>query len=212
VSLYLPPAFDERDLARLDVLAAAHPFASLITVDGGLPCISHVPVLYRRDGDGITVTGHLARPNPQALHRGTALLVLRGPQAYVSPGWYPDKAEQARVPTWNYVIAHLSGELAWFDDEADLAALVGRLSDVHEARVGGSWRFDLHDPRERVQLRGIVGFRIDVARVEMKAKLSQNHPPANRRAVIAHLERSGDRDARGVAAWMRETPDTPEGS
>ncbi|HEY4581346.1 MAG TPA: FMN-binding negative transcriptional regulator [Lysobacter sp.] len=205
MSLYLPRAFDERDLARLDALAAAHPFASLVAVGDGAPRVSHAPVLYVRDGDHIELTWHLARANPQAALGGRVLAMLHGPQAYVSPGWYPDKAEQARVPTWNYVVAHLSGEVQAFDDEASLVDLLERLSTVHEARVAGDWRFDASDPRERVQLRGIVGFRLRVDRIEFKAKLSQNHPDANRRAVIDRLAASACAGDRDVADWMRHT-------
>ncbi|GAB1596000.1 FMN-binding negative transcriptional regulator [Lysobacter claricitrinus] len=205
MTLYLPRAFDERDLSRLDALAASHPFATLVTVDDGVPCISHLPVLYRRDGDAIELRGHLARPNPQTRHRGRALVILQGPHAYVSPTWYTDKAEHARVPTWNYVVAHLSGALDWFDDDASLGELLIELGDVHEGRVGGDWRYDANDPAERVQLRGIVGLRVVVDNVEFKAKLSQNHPLANRLAVIDRLVSSSDAGDRDVAAWMRGT-------
>lgn len=207
MSLYTPSAFASRDLAQLDALADTYDFASLVTVVHGRPFASHVPVLYRRHGDVIEVTGHVARANPQATHAGHALLMLHGPQAYVSPSWYPDKAEQARVPTWNYVVAHLAGALSVFGDEAGLAALVSALSERHEARAGGDWRFDFDLPAERVQLRGIVGFRLAVSSVDMKLKLSQNHPPANRRAVADRLAQ-GDAPAREIARMMRATIET----
>ncbi|AXK71848.1 FMN-binding negative transcriptional regulator [Lysobacter sp. TY2-98] len=205
MTLYLPRAFDERDLARLDALTAAHPFVTLITVDDSGPVISHLPVLYRRDGDSVELCGHLARPNPQTRHRGRALAIFRGPHTYVSPSWYTDKAEQARVPTWNYVVAHLSGELEWFDDDALLGDLLTALGDTHEARVGGDWRYDASNETERVQLRGILGFWLPVDRIDFKAKLSQNHPLANRHAVIDRLAASADASDRDVAAWMRGT-------
>ena len=205
MSLYLPRAFDERDLARLDALAAAHPFASLVSVDDGTPCVSHAPVLYARDGERIELTWHLARANPQSRHRGRVLAMLHGPQAYVSPGWYTDKAEQARVPTWNYVVAHLSGDVEAFDDHDSLIRLLDGLSATHEARVAGDWRFDAANPAERVQLRGIVGFRMCIDRVEFKSKLSQNHPVANRVSVIERLAASSRADDRDVAEWMRHT-------
>lgn len=213
MSLYLPAAFDERDLARLDVLAAERPLATLVTVRDGLPCVSHLPVLLRRDGGSVWLDAHLARPNPQSHHAGPALAILHGPQAYVSPTWYPDKREQARVPTWNYVVAHLSGVLETYDDEAGLADVVSRLAARHEATVGGDWRFDIDAPAERVQLRGIVGLRLRVDRIELKSKLSQNHPIANRVAVEARLGASAASDDRAVADWMRETRErTSEGA
>lgn len=204
MSLYTPRAFASRDLAQLDALADTYDFASLVTVVDGQPFASHVPVLYRRDGDAIEVTGHVARANPQAMQAGNALLMLHGPHAYVSPSWYPDKVEQARVPTWNYAVAHLGGALTLFDDEAGLAALVAALSERHEARAGSDWRFDFDAAAERVQLRGIIGFRLAVSSVELKLKLGQNHPPANRRAVADRLAQ-GDAPAREIARMMRAT-------
>lgn len=204
MSLYAPRAFASRDLAQLDALADRYDFASLVTLVEARPFASHVPVTYTRNGDRIEVTGHLAKANPQARHDGDALLMLHGPHAYVSPTWYPDKAEQARVPTWNYAVAHLQGRLERFDDEASLAPLIAALSARHEARAGGDWRFDFEAPAERVQLRGIVGFRLHVERIDFKLKLGQNHPPANREAVIARLE-AGDAAARDVARLMRAT-------
>ena len=203
MSLYLPRAFDERDLAHLDALAAAYPLASLVTVVEGEPFVSHVPLLYARDGTQVELRGHLARANPQWRHGGRVLTMLHGPQAYVSPSWYPDKVEQARVPTWNYVVAQLSGVMHTFDDGASLASLVAELSAVHEATAGSDWRFDPDNEAERSQLRGIVGFRIAVDRIELKAKLNQNHPAANREAVIARLDASAHTPARDVARWMR---------
>lgn len=213
MTVYLPRAFDERDLARLDALAAAYPFATLITMGDGEPVVSHLPVLYSRSGNDVRIAGHVARPNPHAGRPGRATAILHGPHAYVSPTWYTDKVEQARVPTWNYVVAHLHGTLEWFDDDATLGHVVGALSAAHEARVGGDWRFDMDNPAERAQLRGILGVRLVVDRIDMKSKLSQNHPDANRRAVIDRLSASAADADRDVAAWMRATlPRTPVGA
>jgi transcriptional regulator len=156
----------------------------------------------RDASEALHIEGHWARPNPQATHDGQALLIVHGPHAYVSPGWYPDKIEAARVPTWNYATAHLRGRLERFDDASALADLVARTSDVFEARVGGDWRFEPDDDRQRRQLRGIVGFRFHVDAVEIKHKLSQNHPAANRSAVADALS-AGDTNAREIAAMMR---------
>ena len=204
--MYQPRAFVGTDPAQLDALFAADPFVTLLTNDGaGEPFASHLPVLYHRDGDRIRIEGHWAKPNPQAKHAGDALLIVHGPHAYVSPGWYPDKHEAGRVPTWNYAVAHLHGRLETFDDEASLADLVTRLSAHFEASVGSDWEFDATDPRQNAMLRGIVGFRFVPDRVDIKFKLSQNHPLANRHAVIAALSDREDADARAVAALMRST-------
>ncbi len=202
--MYAPRAFAETDLAGLDALLAANPFVTLVTTDAdGAPFASHLPVLYRRDGGRVLVEGHWARANPQARHPGTALLVAHGPHAYVSPGWYPDKEPAARVPTWNYAVAHLSGALQAFDDEEALADLVARMSDRFEATVGQSWRFEHDREDHRRQLRGIVGFRLEPERIALKFKLSQNHPVDNRVAVADALAGLDAPDAHGVAALMR---------
>ncbi|MCD9032904.1 FMN-binding negative transcriptional regulator [Luteimonas sp. Y-2-2-4F] len=209
--MHVPAAFAVTDPAALDALFAAAPFATLVTVGAdGAPCATQLPVLYRRDGDAVRVEGHWARPNPQCGHAGPALLIVHGPQAYVSPGWYPDKEAAARVPTWNYATAHLHGMLERFDDEAALADLLVRTSAAFEARAGGDWGFDPFEPRFRRQLAGIVGFRFAPSRIEVKHKLSQNHPAGNRAAVAAALA-GGDAQARAVAAMMRGE-DAPPGA
>ena len=136
--MYTPRTFAESDLQWLDRLMARDAFVTLVSTDAGEPFASHLPVLYRRDGERVLVEGHWARPNLQARHDGGALMIVHGPHAYVSPGWYPDKEPAARVPTWNYAVAHLSGALQAFEDEAALADLVARMSDRFEATVGQS--------------------------------------------------------------------------
>lgn len=202
--MYLPRAFAETDLAQLDALVAADPFVTLISTDAdGATHASHLPVLCRHDGDALLIEGHWAKPNPQARHDGEVLMILHGPHAYVSPGWYPDKEEAARVPTWNYAVAHLRGVLERYDDEASLADLVSRLSERFEAQVGSDWQFEPQRDDHRSQLRGIVGFRFVPQRIEMKFKLSQNHPEANRRAVVDALSRQENTDSKAVAELMQ---------
>ena len=204
--MYQPRAFVETDLAQLDALFAMDPFVTLVTQDAtGASFASHIPVLYRRDDDRIHIEGHWARPNPQASHAGDALMIVHGPHAYVSPGWYPDKLSAGRVPTWNYAVAHLRGRLEAFADETSLADLVSRLSSHFEATVGSDWEFDPEDARQRALLRGSVGLRFVPEQLDIKFKLSQNHPLENRHAVIAALSERDNVDARAVAALMRTT-------
>ena len=201
--MYRPAAFVETDLTALDALIGRDNFVTLITVRDGAPVVNHLPVLYRREGDDIELSGHWARPNPQAKHAGPATIVVHGPHAYVSPSWYPDKEQEARVPTWNYAVAHLAGTLETFDDEPSLAAIVDDLSQLHEGRVGRDWRFEFERADHRVQLRGIVGFRFRVEQAALKFKLNQNHPVANRNAVADQLEQQSREDSREIAALMR---------
>lgn len=207
--MYLPEAFQEADLRALDALVGRDGFITLVTVADGSPQVSHLPVLYYRDGHHVTLHGHFARPNPQARQGGRALAIVHGPHAYVSPSWYPDHEPQSRVPTWNYAVAHLRGELRPFDDEASLAELVDTLSRRHERANGGDWLFDVRRRGHREQLRGIVGFRLQVDDVALKFKLNQNHPAGNRDAVIGHLEALGGDRRRDLTALMRERLHAP---
>ena len=209
--MYLPRAYAESDLAALDALLARDSFVTLVTVRDGAPTVSHLPVLHRRDGERVELRGHWARPNPQARHAGPALAIVHGPHAYVSPAWYPDKEAQARVPTWNYAVAHLEGTLETFDDAEALAALVDALSARHEAEAGSDWRFEADRPDHASQLRGIVGFRFVVERTTLKFKLNQNHPAANRAAVARQLAAQGREASREVAALMQARAATDAG-
>lgn len=201
--MYTPRHFASEDLIELDRLAREHPFATLVTVADGAPFVSQLPLLYRRDGNDVLLRGHWSRANPQWRHEPRATVLLQGPQAYVSPSWYPDKESAARVPTWNYVVAELVGRLEVFEDEAGLASIVSDLSDRFEAETGSDWRFETEREELRSQLRGIVGFIFRPERIQIKLKLSQNHPVANRIAVADALAR-GDQNQRAIALRMRE--------
>ena len=206
--MYSPRAFAETDLGELDKLLARDAFVTLLTTgDNGEPFASHLPVLYSREGEQVLIEGHWARPNPQATQGGTALLIVHGPHAYISPGWYADKEEAARVPTWNYAVAHLYGKLEASTDEAFLASIVERLSLQHETAIGSDWRYEHHREDHRSQLRGITGFRFVPDRVELKFKFSQNHPAANVRGAAQALREQDDPRSWEVAAMMLERLD-----
>ena len=200
--MYTPRHFAETELAGLDRLVARDAFITLVTVADGLPFASHLPVLYRRDGDRIELRGHWSRANPQWRHRGPALAIVHGPHAYVSPGWYADKIPQARVPTWNYAVAHLSGPLEIHEEPDFLAAVVADLSERHETAVGSDWRYEADNAAHSGQLKGIFGFRLAATTVELKFKLSQTHPEANVRGAAAALAASAREADREVSTLM----------
>ncbi|PPU22007.1 FMN-binding negative transcriptional regulator [Xanthomonas arboricola] len=202
--MYAPRAFAQTDLALLDWLITRDPFVTLISHgEDGQPAISHLPVLYRRDAQSVVIEGHWARPNPQARSPGEAVLVVQGPHAYVSPSWYPDKEAAARVPTWNYAVAHLHGRCEQVSDEAALGELIGRMSTHFEQSVGSDWLFEMERDSHRRQLRGLVGFRFVPSRIELTFKLSQNHPAANQRSVSQFLAQQPDQASNAIAALMQ---------
>ena len=142
----------------------------------------------------------MARANPQwsLPPLGEAMVIYAGPDAYVTPSWYAAKREHGKVvPTWNYVAVHAYGPAEFYEDEDRLRDVVTRVTDLHEAGRAEPWKVsDAPEAYVRAQLRGIVGVRIPLTRIEGKCKMSQNRPEADRAGVAAGLaasEREGDR-------------------
>lgn len=214
--MYVPEHFAAADADALIARLARRFAGILISVDGdGQPVATHMPVLW--DAERRFVRGHIARANPQWKQgAGRALIVVAGSEAYVSPGFYPSKAEHGKtVPTWNYEAVHLSGAVEWFDDAARLEDVVRRLSAFHEQDRAEPWRIEDAPPAYiNAMLRGIVGVEVHVERVEAKRKLSQNKSASDFEGVIAGLG-EGDAAATEIAALMRTiraVSDDPDGN
>lgn len=193
--MYIPAHFAADDTAVRELLS--QPVAAdLITATASGLSATLLPFVYDAAvGQQGALLGHVARNNDQWRQPpvGDALVIVRGPDAYVSPSWYPSKAEHGRVvPTWNYLIAHVYGTLIVHDDPDWVEVLLRRLTDRHEA--GNPVRWSVEDaPAQFVagQLRAIVGVEVMISRVEAKAKLSQNRPAADVDGVISGLQARG---------------------
>lgn len=189
--MYVPSHFAMTDEQR-ETLLRSVTAADLITPTADGLIATFLPLLY----DDGRLLGHVARNNPHwsAAATGESLVIVRGPDAYVSPGWYPSKREHGRVvPTWNYVTAHVYGRLVVHDDPAWVEDVVRRLTDKHEGARPQPWAVD--DAPEkfvRGQLRAIVGVEVVISRVEAKFKLTQNKPDADIGGVVDGLEAQGD--------------------
>lgn len=194
--MYLPRHFAQDDPAALQSLMRAHPLATLVHGAGDALTAEHVPLEY--DADAGVLRGHVARANPvwREADGQVVLAVFHGPQAYVSPSWYPSKAEHHKVvPTWNYAVVHARGRLKAVDDADWLRALVGRLTAGQESARPAPWSVDDAPPDFLQQmLRAIVGIEIAVEQLQGKWKMSQNRAEADRHGVIAGL---GDDPAAG---------------
>ncbi len=201
--MYLPAYFSETDLQKLVELVELNPLIDLITSQNNELIISQLPVLISITNDLIVLRGHWARANPQSISSGHATILVRGPNHYISPTWYPDKAKAARVPTWNYASAQLRGQLRRFDDEKSLAQIVTDLATHFETKFQSDWKFDFENPKERSQLRGIVGFEFIAEKIEMKFKLSQNHPLVNQISIARNLEKIGAENAVLISRMIR---------
>lgn len=202
--MYTPQAFGTQDPAALDRLAAYNAFGTLVSQIDGAPCASHLPVLYRRAEGQVLLAGHWARANPQwrDIEGQRVLLILHGPHAYISPRWYlePEK----NVPTWNYAVAHVYGRVRVLHEVADLERIVVALAAQYEAAAAQPWRFESTAESARARLQGIVGFELAADEIQMKVKLSQNHPAENIRGAIDGLRTEGPAAAAEVASWMED--------
>jgi transcriptional regulator len=160
---------------------------------------THLPLVVKDEGEHGLLEGHFARANPQwkSLPGQETLVVFNGPHSYVSPTLY---VEELSVPTWNYIAVHAYGTLSLVEDDAGKEALLEGLIEAHEPAYAQKWRA-MPEGFRRTMLAGIVGFRIPIARIEGKFKLSQNRPEPDRRNVQAS-HAMGDQDQRTLAAWM----------
>ncbi|MFI5782976.1 FMN-binding negative transcriptional regulator [Nocardia sp. NPDC051570] len=190
--MYVPAHFTADEQA-VDDLLARHGAADLITATSGGLVATMLPFVY--DAEAGTLRGHLARNNDQWRQPvvGEALVIVRGPDAYISPSWYATKAEHGRVvPTWNYVTAHVYGRLVVHDDPVWVEQLIRELTERYEGGRPSPWSVDDAPPQFIAgQLRAIVGIELMITRVEAKYKLSQNRSAADIDGVISGLTESG---------------------
>lgn len=206
---YLPKHFEATDPATLHALVRAHPLATWVVpqTDGEL-LVNHIPFLLDADrGPHGTLVGHVARANPvwRALRAAATVAVFQGPDAYVSPSWYPSKPVHGKVvPTWNYAIVHAHGVARVFDDRAQLLALVTRLTALHEASQPQPWQVtDAPADYIDTMLGAIIGIEIPVQRWVGKWKISQNRTLEDRLGVLAGLRASGTAEADAMTALMQ---------
>jgi transcriptional regulator len=199
--MYIPAVFAEAELSKLHDFIEQNSFGVLVSQVEGLPFATHLPFLLDRTaGPHGTLIGHLARANPQwrAAAGQTALAIFSGPHAYISPTWY--EAEQV-VPTWNYTAVHAYGRVETIEDKGALLDIVREMVRVHEQAMPRPWSFDPSTTYAERMLAQIVGFRIEVEKIEGKWKLNQNQPIERRRKVVRAL-REQEGNAQAVAALM----------
>jgi transcriptional regulator len=202
--MYTPPAFRIDDLADLHRTMREARSATLVTAtEEGLIGTPVPVILSEREGPQGTIYAHVARANSQwkLAPIGEAMAVFAGPEAYVSPSWYATKQETHKVvPTWNYVAVHAYGPVEFFDDADRLLDVVTRLTDLHERSRKDRWAVtDAPADFIKAQLKGIVGLRIPITRLDGKRKMSQNRSAADRAGVIDGLSKSERDEDRCVA-------------
>lgn len=202
--MYTPPAFRDDDLTSMHATMLAARLSNLVTATSEGLIATPLPfVLDETEGEHGVLYGHVAKANPQwkATPIGEAMAIFMGPDAYITPSWYATKRETGKVvPTWNYVAVHAYGPVEFFDDPDRLLDAVTWLTNLYERARAAPWSVS-DAPAEFIaaQLRGIVGVRLPITRLEGKRKMSQNRNAADRSGVAAGLAESDRATDRAVA-------------
>lgn len=196
--MYRPEVFREDRLEVQHALIAQHPLGLLVASGPDGLTANHLPfVLRKRGNDAGVLRTHLARPNPDLDLFATqpeCMVVFQGPSGYVSPSWYPSKAQHGKVvPTWNYAVVHAWGRPKVVDDASWLHAHIEALTLQQEAHRPDSWAVgDAPDQFVGALVRGIVGLEISISRLEGKWKVSQNRSPEDQQGVRQGLQAEGN--------------------
>jgi transcriptional regulator len=202
--MHRPDHFRVEDIAQMHALMRARPFAALVSSSANGLDGTHLPTVLKDDGANGLIECHLARANPhwKDLADGNeALMIFQGPEGYITPSWYPSKALHGKaVPTWNYAVVHAYGRPAVVQDKDWLRRHVTELTTQQEASEAQPWAVsDAPESYVDVMLRGIVGFRFAITRLEGKWKMSQNREMPDREGVVAGLTARASGEDREIA-------------
>ena len=208
--MYNPEHFQVKDQQALRNLMDDYPLATLVSLGSQGLHATHLPLLYdyRAAGFGL-LRGHMAKANPQWSDLQTevhALAIFTGPQHYISPSWYPSKAEHGKVvPTWNYVVVHARGPMRVIHEAAWLKQNVRDLTAAHEGGFSIPWSPESAPPDFIDNMvNAIVGIEIDIESLDGKWKASQNRPAPDRSGVVAALTNLGTPDSLRMAKIVSE--------
>ncbi len=199
--MYNPAPFRTDDKKQIVEFLKEFNFGTIFASSGEEHWTASVPML--ADESVSTISGHFAAANPIWKHVDgkEVLAVFQGPNHYISPLWYE---EDYAVPTWNYLSVVARGKIRILEGDSDKMRIVDELSDFHEQKIGQVWKADWGKPKYSAMLKAIVAFEISVANIELKKKLSQNHPRDKTRNVSEHLLKMKDRDASYIGNLMKD--------
>jgi transcriptional regulator len=197
--MYIPPLNRIQDRQAINAFIHAHGFATVITNSDGRTVASHLPVLF--DEESNVLRSHMARANEQWKQFASdheVLCVFSGPHAYISPSWYE---QQHTVPTWNYAVVHVYGKPS-IVDEAQLKQIVLDTTAKYESGMPQPWKIPLSEKEIGQMLKAIIGFKIDVERVEAKFKLGQNRSQEDQEKMLRNLQTAPDDESRALAKFI----------
>ncbi len=200
--MYIPKYYREEDRQEILAFLKHNNFPAMVSFDGEKPIATHAVVEVTEDENGkITIYAHISRANPQWKtfdKQEEILLIFQGAHTYISPRWY----NHVNVPTWNYMVVHVYGKVRLLQGDA-LFEMLSRLVRNHEAN--SQYRLESL-PQDFVQkeIKGVVGFAIDVTRIEAGYKLSQNRNDEDHENIVRELEKRGDENSKEIAEAMHK--------
>jgi transcriptional regulator len=203
--MYIPRHFDETRLDVLHDLIRSHPLAALVVAGEEGLVVNHVPLqMCASEGEQGVLRGHVARANPvwqQMRHAREAVAIFQGPEAYITPSWYPSKEVDGKaVPTWNYAVVHVHGRPRVFDDAQWLLHHLSEMTAEQESGRDMPWKVsDAPKAYTERLLQAIVGIEIPIEKIVGKWKVSQNRPNGDKLGVVAGLQARGDDRSRAMA-------------
>lgn len=207
--MYIPKLYKQTDLDAAKQYIKENSFGVLITTqENGAPWATHIPMELRQNAEGKDIlVGHISKANPQWKsfeHQTQVLTIFSAHHSYVSSSWYN---HSTTVPTWNYVAVHAYGTIKILSEDELYQSLV-RLVDKYEQVAKEPIALDkLPEKMVKRELRGIVGFEIEITEMHAKQKLSQNRHEEDYKNIINELRNLGDANSEGIADKMENLED-----
>ena len=203
--MFIHSVFRETDEAKIVEFIREHPFAAVVSLDGGRPIATHIPIEISKNSDGqFVLEGHVARANPQwktLAEMDEVLTIVSGAHAYISPRWYDEL--HSTVPTWSYMIVHAYGKARLITDAAELGEHLVKMVERYEHETS----YDLTRVPAATMgklTNGVVGFKILVSRFDAAFKLNQSRDRQSYENIISELEKQRDDNSRTIAEAMKQ--------
>lgn len=204
--MHQPKSFQLKENQQILDIIRNNSLATIVSVSSSGLVANHIPMIVVQRNDQYFLQGHVAKPNniwKDHDDNTDVLVIFNGPDAYISPNWYPSKkVDHKEVPTWNYVTAHVSGSMQFFQDKEWLKQHLTQLVEINEKSQPEPWKLsDAPEDYIDKMLNVIVGIEIEIKTLTGKSKMSQNHPEQNRLGVIEGLK---SQDKANVAKWIEK--------
>ncbi|PCJ96544.1 MAG: protease [Flavobacteriaceae bacterium] len=200
--MYIPHSYKNENIEEVKSFLEQNSFGILVNQVDGKPWATHIPLELDTDANGKAIlVGHISKANQQWKtfeQQKEVLCIFNGPHSYISSSWYKEE----EVPTWNYIAVHVSGTIKILSEEEVLASMY-KLVDKYEKNSTAPISIDSLSPKTMKQIKGVVGFKIQIKSIEAAYKLSQGRPEDHPKIIDA-LEKSGDIGSVAIAKEMKK--------